>query len=258
MRYYEIVCLFEGVSIRISEMELCVDLDRITPQDVITNDEELRIAQKKGAYFYLSGGGTIIFDNRYMPVVKRSAAAKINPGKYSLFTGRAEGIEEWKNPVSVVRELFEELHIYKDTKLLIPECTGFKQIIDIAYNGKEKSDNYLKLKYIPLKNKQIKVQYQGKESVTDGLVHIGENGDINLLFVFSAEIAPDGLEMCDGETAENGGGREIFLLDITTCELKKMSGAERGEMLGICRKEQMTPHLSALVDTVKNFHKANT
>ncbi len=251
MRYYEIARLTEGVSIEFSDDLVRVDLDKITLQDSITNDAELQAAQGKGVYFYLSGGGTILINGRYMPVVKRAQTAKINPNKYSLFTGRAEGMEEWKKPESVTRELFEELHIYKNGEQLIPQCQEFQEIIDATYSAAPITNNHLKLKYIPLHNVKLQARHFGVENTRNCFLHIGENGDINLLFVFAVDIELDGLEIRDGEALNSGGGREVLLLDIGSNGLQKITGEKESKMLGICDKEQMTPHLSALVDAVK-------
>lgn len=221
MRYYEIARLTQGVSIDLFDDLLRVDLDKLTPQDSITNDMEFLAAQGKGVYFYLSGGGTLLINGRYMPVVRRPASAKIHPEKYSLFTGRAEGLTEWQNPTSVIRELFEELRVYKDGTLLVPKCPEFQEIIDNVYSANTVINKPLELAHIPLHNKKLQVKYKGKESSLDGFLYIGANGDINLLFVFAAEIALGGLKICDGESLNSGGGREVFLLDIASWDLKK-------------------------------------
>ncbi len=257
MRYYEIARLTQGVSIEFSDGLVQVDLDKITPQDSITNDVELQAAQGKGVYFYLSGGGTILINGRYMPVIKRAQTAKINPNKYSLFTGRAEGIGEWQNPESVVRELFEELHVYKNGKLLIPQCQEFQEIINTTYSATLTTNNHLKLKYIPLHNAKLQVRHAGIENTRNCFLHISESGDINLLFVFAVDIELNGLEIRDGEVSNNGGGREVFLLDIITNGLQKITGEKESKMLGICEKEHMTTHLSALVGAVRVFCKVN-
>ncbi len=220
MRYYNIARLREGVSLRISPGRVEVNLDRVTPEDHITNDEAFRAAQAPGTYFYLSGGGSLLIGGRFMPVVKRADAALVNPGKYSLFTGRAEGLAEWRNPSSVLRELFEELQLYRNgAPIPLKEMTP-----------------------LPLSNTKLIVRCEGMENITDGFLHISAEGDMNLLFLFAITLPREELAIRDGE-----GGRPVFLLDIHTHALETLPG----EQLGTCPTERMTPHLAALAEAAR-------
>ena len=52
-------------------------------------------------YFWVSGGGSFFINKKYIFLVKRSSDSKINPDKFSIFTGRANNIGELKNPLLI-------------------------------------------------------------------------------------------------------------------------------------------------------------
>lgn len=228
MRYYELARLQQGVNLRRGEKRVQVDLTQLLPTDHILNDEQLKAARAPGAYFYLSGGGSVIFNRRFVPVVRRPAHAAVNPGLYSLFTGRADSEAEWANPDLLVRELHEELKLYRDGK---PLELSFERVL--------------------ISNITLEIKYKNGVSSCDGFLHWGPGGEMNWLFWFAAEVDMTWLSARDGEA--DGGGRQIYLLDLEKGSLQEFSGEKCPALLGICSTEQMTPHLACWVEMAKKW-----
>lgn len=222
--YYHILRRKSGEDVVVSDDVLRVNLTSIRENDHITDDTALLEAMKSGDYFYLSGGGSVLVNGRYLLVVQREATARVNPGQFSLFTGRADGPQEWECPTSVLRELFEELLLYRQHSLLKPRIREWQALIDQTYQKDARTaTGSVELRPIPVQNrrftltKNAQVLYEGEVFSTVSL-----QGDINLLYLFACDIPLQELSAKDGE-----GKRELYVLDLL--ENRYASVAELGE-----------------------------
>jgi len=219
MNFYKII---KSDDIKIKDDALIINSNKFNELAFIQNDVEFNNAKDEQGYFLLSGGGAYLINGRYLTVIKRSPFAKVNPNRLSLFTGRSDGIDEILNPTLLLRELFEELIIYKDGNLLYPKNTDFQEIIDKAYKNFEHNElinlNTKRLdmnivSIIPSRN----ISINGKSFLVD--FHVSSNSDINALFIFNVELELDNVSFEDGEFhIENGEkvfhNREIYLIDV--------------------------------------------
>ena len=130
-RYYEIARLVEGKSLFVSGEGLTVVL---SDAPLLENDKQLHRAIHPSSYFWVSGGGTYLLNDRFLPIVQRAHQQTTNPGKWSLFTGRADTHEERANPELLVRELFEELILLQEGVPLLPKTVDYQEIVLRAWS----------------------------------------------------------------------------------------------------------------------------
>ena len=258
-RFYNIVRLRAGQTITIDENLVSVDLTKITVEDIIENDDQFNKSLDLDNYFFVSGGGSFLLNDRYLLTVRRPLSARVNPGKMSLFTGRAEGPDEWCQPWRVVRELFEEIVLFYDSKVLYPRFTPYQEVIDEVYKN---NFNHLqlattdfvdlKLKKLPLFNYVLRV-IDGKQiSEAQYFLHINYNNDINLLSLFSFDIDLDYFSAKDAE--EISSIREVFLLDTESESIKEICSSSDGKFHPMQRTD-MTEHLCSLLDGLLDLKK---
>src|ERR1700704_6167845 len=107
-RYYELARLEPGRTVAFSVEQMTVNLDATGAADLICNDSDLALKREQGDILYVSGGGSVVLGGRHLLIVERESSARIYPGKFSLFTGRADNLGERENPGLLARELFEE------------------------------------------------------------------------------------------------------------------------------------------------------
>jgi hypothetical protein len=227
-RFYEIVKLIRGHTIEIDGDHLAVDLDRTTNADLISNDQEFAAAVAPDAFFWISGGGTFILNGRWLPLVQRSAQARVNPGLYSLFTGRANNRHERARPGELVRELFEELLLFSDGRLLVPRNSDYQAVIDNAHALLRSEGNFVGAPGSPLPLVEIKLPdapllltCEGTKTEHRFAWHIDSRNDVNVLFLFGAECDLQGLTAQDGEFQRDHRGlfreeRRIVLYDFSS------------------------------------------
>jgi len=111
--YFRILNLDSALDVLESTNEkLELDITRALKAPVLTNDYEIANVSGDAHLKFISGGGSYIFDDDWLLVVQRSDRTRINPGKLSLFTGRANSLVEFLNPRLVLRELFEEIWLF--------------------------------------------------------------------------------------------------------------------------------------------------
>lgn len=236
-----------GVALELDGPDFKVHLDRVRPEDHLTDDIAFLEAIDPDTYFYLSGGGSLLLEGRYLLVVRRPEAARVNPGRWSLFTGRANGPEEWREPRRVAREFFEELVLLRDGDPVPFAFTAMQPLIDEACAGRSGSGKPIRLEQAGLVNGTATVCSGGLPIATvPGFWHVSRKNDINLLFLFEAAVKVETLEAVDGEAWEGGPGREIAALDLHEPRLRALTpGADRcwRRAVGL----PMTEHLAALV-----------
>ncbi len=250
-RFYQIARLRAGTTIFPDAEVLRVDLDRVEPGDLIENDVAFRAAAAPESWFWLSGGGTFLLNGRYLPVVRRGAAARVNPGKFSLFTGRADNGEERANPALLVRELFEELLLYEGGTLLVPQLPDLQPAIGAAHAAMRKAGilaegatRALSLAPVDLASTPVRIRHDGVEREHRLTWTKGANNDVNVLFLFAAECDLALLKARDGEFhSEQGGaipaGRAIYLYDRITGRAQPLS--QPGEPQALTEAEMTAP-----------------
>lgn len=260
-RYYHVIGLDPGAEIQIRGDVLEADIAKALHKTPVHNDVDLLKLRQKGQYLWVSGGGTYLLNGRYLLTVQRPPYAKVNPGRFSLFTGRADHPEELMRPDLLVRELFEELLLYSKGRLYKPVCEKFQNIIDRVYETHQSVFGLDADAAVPLplravdSVKTVKVSNNGDlwENRLD--FHVGSNREINVLFVLSGEIDLSSLRARDGEHhVENGKmikhDRDIYLYDVITKLGQNISNPSPGKDKIRIRADEMTEHMRYLVETV--------
>lgn len=217
--FYEVLTLRQGRGIAIDQNRVTVNLAEISPIKALRNDAELAENTHPENYFWLSGGGTFLFQGRYLLLVRRPEQATTNPGKFSIFTGRSEGFAEWIEPWKVARELFEELLMFQNGALLKPRNERYQTVIDDAYRNHLQrlgcapaECSEIEVEELPLEGREITVKYRGKEESFYSFVVVTDRKEINLVTVFSVDLDPFTLDFQDNEEAEQPRG--TFILDL--------------------------------------------
>ncbi len=242
---------------------LRVDLSGAMQRPFSYNDDDILAMRRKGKYIWASGGGTWLLNNRYLPVVQRPPHARVNAGKFSLFTGRADNTEELLDPVLLVRELFEELVLFNGHQLFRPYCERFCRIIDQVYARLEAdlgldiaAAQPLHLEHLMCASKMITIIDHG--ALWEGMLdcHVNSNGEINILFVLAGDVDIDKLLAMDGEYDLAGGetirqNRSIYLYDLHTAMGKDITMDSRTSEPVLISEGSMTEHLQHLVESVK-------
>ena len=262
-RFYQVAGLKPASEIVEVEHALRVDLAAALLRPLSTNDEDILATRQKGEYVWVSGGGSWLLNKRYLLLVQRPLHAKVNSGKFSLFTGRADNMEELLHPTLLVRELFEELILFDGDRLYRPECTVFGEIIGGVYEnlktdlGLEVSAaRPLPLKYTLYAPKLVTVINDGVpwEGMLD--CHVSSGGEINILFVLDGDVRIKNLRAMDGEYHLVEGkairqNRKIYLYDLNTGMAQDITvNGGVGKPIPIS-EESMSEHLRHLLGFVK-------
>ncbi len=262
-RFYQVAGLRPGSEIVEEAHVLRVDISDAMQKPFSYHDQDILASRRNGEYIWASGGGTWLLNDRYLPVVQRARHARVNPGKFSLFTGRADNAEELRHPAMLVRELFEELLLFTGHRLCRPDCEGFGGIIDQVYTRLEAdlgldvaAAQPLHLEHLLCAPKMVTVMDQGVrwEEMLD--CHVSSNGEVNILFVLAGDVDIDKLQAMDGEYHQAGAeiirqNRSIYLYDLHTASGKDITmGSRAGETVPI-PEDAMTEHLLHLVESVR-------
>jgi hypothetical protein len=261
-KHYDIVKLREGDGIILNNASVSIDLDTVDFKDAVNDDVTFNRAVSDSTYFWVSGGGTYYINNRYLLLVKRRDDARVNPGKYSLFTGRANSLEEILNPDLCIRELFEEIILFSGDQVYYPESIQYGDLIGKVYqdltekfnldNSRFKKFTFdINLNY----NRLIKLKYQNQVKEYSLNYHINSKKDFNILFLLSANLDTSNLFAIDGEYHIEPGkiikhNRKIYLYDLLTSEAKEISTHEKAEIVNIATND-MTEHLKYLTGLIK-------
>jgi len=264
VEYYRILPLIRDASLFLEGDKMTVDLDAADDRASVSNDESFLSVYDPRIYFWLSGGGTYLVNNKYLIVVRRGLGSGVNPGKYSLFTGRVDNEAELVNPSLMVRELFEELVLFSEGRLCYPICEPWQDLIDNIYAGLRSKfgiqyQDTLPLHLSPCRDhdQRIAVKRNGKSREFKLNFHINGRQDINVLFLLSANIDISKLSAIDGEYIDNGGlensgSRDIFLFDPLRSEARLLSGSNRvSDSVQTVDDAEMTEHLRFLVNQVR-------
>jgi hypothetical protein len=247
-RYYHIACLNKERDIQIDGGSIRVDLSTIGENDHVMDDVVLLERVSPDSLFFLSGGGTLLVNHRYLLMVEREQSARVNPGQFSLFTGRADGPHEWENPPSVTRELFEELLLYKNDVLLYPRNDTYQTIIDAAHSEANRTSNAaVKLDLVDMRNGTLEVTRDGKTLyAAPAFWVISAQGEINLLTLFALDINLDAFCARDGE-----GTRAIAVLDLVEHRYCMLSQPPKDRHWQDASTLPMSLNLRAVVDYIQ-------
>ena len=242
-KFYHLAALKQGEGIAFTDATMRVDLSRI--HAVVENDEQLLSAAAKDTYFYLSGGGSLLLNGRYLLIVQREAGARINPGQWSLFTGRADTDSEWQQPNLLARELFEELQLFLNGARVRFTYAPLQSLIDQAqhYEGQTVA---VALTPRTLPAQRLLVEMKGKTLLDQpAFLHINRRNDINCVELFEASVD---IEILTARDAEHD--REIATLDLETGQLRMLGGQNAVST----EKLPMSEHLQALVEHLQIRH----
>lgn len=206
--------------------QITVDLFGIQESEIVHNDVDRNRRLSSNSYFYLSGGGSYLISGRYLLVVKRDAKALVNPGRISLFTGRSNNYHEWLDPALCVRELFEELILFSEGKLLLLKNNQFQPIIDASYALDYRSESAVptNIELINQSKTQLNVKNENGNRHHQVLMVVSESNDINCLFIFEINISLKGLTAIDSE--DNQSERSVYLLDIKDLKIRELVPTE--------------------------------
>ncbi len=257
MGYYNLIPLDLGRSLWIEDGSVKVDLTQATLSQSAQQDEQVKQYLNEGRHLWVSGGGTYLVNERFLLVLQRSHHSQINPGKFSLFTGRADNENEWAHPQLLLRELFEELILFENGALCKPIWSPSQSLINSVFNHQVDRFGLSEIPHKPIYLELVEKYYRDVEiRSSEGLLrhrlnlHINSEGDINALFLFNVSIDSDALVARDGEFHLEKGkavfhNRKIFLFDLTTQKASELA-PERGEPV-IVTEDMMTEHLRFLV-----------
>jgi len=230
--------------------QITVNLSEIQESEIILNDAERNSHIELDSYFYLSGGGSFLIDGRYLLVVKRDVNVMVNPGKISLFTGKSNNYQEWLDPSLCTRELFEELTLFYDGKLLLLRNKEFQPVIDssyaLAYRSEEALFTEIDLLTKPLTKLNLKTDEGDLQH--NAMMVISESRDINCINLFSLNVSIDKLDAFDSE--DNRSVRTIYLLDIKELMFKELTKTKKCSWVPIMESD-LTLILSATLSCLK-------
>lgn len=269
-KYYHVIGLIPDKEILDKGDTLNVDVTRALRRQSVHNDGDLLKLQQKGECLWASGGGTYLLNRQYLLTVQRPMDARVNPGKFSLFTGRADCSEELLQPDLLIRELFEELILYSGNRLCKPVCEEFQDVIDRVYAklstmlDLDVADAVpLPLQAIELTTKNITVVNEGGLWERTLNFHVSPNKDVNILFVLAGQIDLSSLFAQDGEChVENGKivkhKRSIYSYDIKTSRGQNISAIGRRQNDVEIPLNAMTDHMRYLVKLVSSWLASST
>lgn len=256
--YYRLCLLEESRSIDFEQEGLIrVDLDMARGQQPVTSDEQLVRTSAPGTYFWISGGGSLLLEGRHLILVERSGDSRINPGKLSLCTGRADNEAEWADPRLLLRELFEELQIVnRDGEVRLPWLSpGWVDAPSICRASCERLGQRLataedvSLDLLPLENSRVEISSGGVTHTHDLLLHVSERRDVNALYVLQTDLTLDSFWAMDGE-ADETHQRRIFALDLATLSAVDVTFGSTRNVRRV-EEEGLTEHCQFLIRNLR-------
>lgn len=254
-QFYKILCLKNNKQIFINKTKINIKFDNIIENKIIFNDKEFNLNISKNNFFYISGGGSFIFQNRYLLLTQRSNNTIINKNKLSLFTGRADNNDEWKKPSLIIRELFEEINLIKDNIPVYFINEKFQNSINKYQKYRAISNrSKVKIEYMNISNYEIEILENNISLFKDrSLIHISKNNDINLLYFFNINIDPLTFKY---ESIEDNkiSGRPIYFLDLKNTE--KIFYLNNNKFIEVNEHFECTEHCLFSINLLsKHIHK---
>jgi hypothetical protein len=262
--FYKLVLLKKPDSISFDRSQLYINLDLVELNNTINNDKDFKCNISPENYFWVSGGGTIIFEDNFIFLVKRNSDSNLNPDKFSIFTGRSDNFIEKIEPDLIARELFEELLIFKNNSYLYPLNEKFQTIIDNSFGdtdrvfkiSKNHDIQHYNLEEINFLNKKIFIKHKGSENQFNLNYYINSRNDINIIFTFKSELKLDELSAIDGEYYLDGDkvvrlNREIYLFNFKDFKAFRVSENNMSQCFKL-EKENFTEHCFYLITLLRN------
>ncbi len=268
-RHYHVIGLTPEHEFRNTGSGLEVDLTCALQRASVHNDSDLLKLQGQGEYLWVAGGGTYLLNQRYLLTIQRPIDARVNPGKFSLFTGRADCSEELLQPGLLIRELFEELLLYSGVRLCKPICEEFQGTIDRVYTqlsvelGLSLDDAVpFPLQAIGLPAKAVTVTNDGESQRYALNFHVSPNKDVNVLFLLAGQADLSSLSAQDGEYHIESGivvrhARNIYLYDMETSLGQNISARGRNTDPVEIPLDSMSSHMRYLVESVAGLLAAS-
>ena len=263
MKYYSVLGLDKLSQVSIHTDKIEIELEELESLCYLSDDHSVNAAKERGQLIWASGGGSLLINDYYLAVVQRSDKCLVNPGLYSLFTGRADGINEVLEPRLIIRELFEALVLFESDTLLQLEVDGYEDVYHRVNQRNIQCLNHNKgkvrsiyAKRALLEPKEIIVKSRGNMNTYRSDVHISNSGEINILSLLEAKLTLEFLHGLDGEILERVcndelKGREIFLCDLRDMSLLNISGRREAKMGDKIGQSDMTEHLWHLVKLIR-------
>lgn len=258
MAHYSLISLQKGTAITVAADTIQVRLDAVEGVNPIECDQDFLQAVDSGHYFWVSGGGTYLINGRYLPLVKRSDGATVNPGIYSLFTGRSDSKAEWLNPLLLVRELFEECILFEGDTRLLPVCPAVQPVIDtvmaktrfLTRTAVAVHKEWL-IDPVEIAHTTISVTNNHQTTERRAFVHCSSRNDINVISLFAAQADIATLQALDGEYHMQDDmpvfhNRHIYLYDIVTAQAVLITRHEPRQTQRI-DFSMMSEHCAALI-----------
>ena len=253
--YYNLAHLKSGKPIFFEKEKISVDLSLVSDEIVIQNDEQFNKVLKPKNYFYISGGGSFLFNKRYLMLVMRDNKTLVNSNKISLFTGRSNSFEEWQNPTLVMRELFEEVSIYKGMSLLSYKNKKYQNIINQVFNKESVlNSNFLDIEEFKISNLRLVISNSNK-IIWDNKVfmHISKNNDLNLLYFFNINFNPVKLKFTSYEDNLDNK-RQVLFYDLLTKEMLYLD--KKNSFMPKIKSYELTEHCQFAIEHLsKNIIK---
>lgn len=232
---------------------------------IINFHKSLKNKSKKFLYCF-SGGGLIIINNKYIPVIKRSKLAPTNRNKLSTLSGKSDSLKEIYNPLLLKREIFEELSFVKDNKIINFINNKENNFLNNSVNIKKY--NYLK-KFIPELSKrysnfklskdyknncdEIIINYNSQRSKKiKCLFHISKNKEVNVLFIYNLKIDIKNLYIYDTEFMDKPNKvkpRDVYILD------RLNNDKYNSKFITLSKKKKIsyTHHLQSIINKLKKL-----
>lgn len=258
--HYQLVQLHKNRDIFIKGNVLRVSMEKLLSEDIIGDDQLLNELYDPNIYNWVSGGGTYLINNRYLVVVRRSDLTRVNPGKFSLFTGRSDSAKERTEPRLIVRELFEELILFSHEKLLYPVNDKYQNIIERCYVDLENAGRFnikaraaMPVTELNISESTIEIFDDGNANEMPLTWHINNKNDINVLFLFKVDIDVACLKAIDAEYHYEQGecifhDRDVYLLDIHNKRLSCISDKNKQNIdLSVT---EITEHLGYMLELI--------
>jgi hypothetical protein len=251
-QFYKILCLQRNNQILIKKRKILINLNTIKDNKIIVNDEEFNSNLSKNNYFFISGGGSFLFQNRYLLLTQRSTKTIINKNKLSLFTGRSDNINEWRKPSLIIRELFEEINILKDNIPVYFINEKFQDCID--NNKKDKiflKQSKIKIENINISNYNLHINEDNINIFNErGFMHISKKNDINLLYFFNIGLDPLTLKYESIED-DNAPKRPIYFLDLK--DRRKIYSLNSGKFIELNKKFEYSEHCLFSIQALSSY-----
>ena len=253
--YYNLAHLKSGKDISFKKDKIIVNLSFISDEIIIQNDEQFNEVLNSKNYFYISGGGSFIFNKRYLILVMRDKKTLVNSNKLSLFTGRSNSYAEWKNPTLIMRELFEEVSIYKDNSLLSYKNKKYQSIINQISNKESiPSSNFLDIEEFKISNFRLVICNNDRIIWNKKVfMHISNKNDLNLLYFFNINLNPEKLKFASYEDSLDNK-RQVFFYDLLKKEILFLN--KNNSLVPEIKSHNLTEHCQFAIDHLsKNIIK---